>query len=97
MFSVLDNKAARESLDHFTAVLETIASSEYDYARFIRHVSLNRANMTDASHGELRGASSNSDHTTGKLLNTLMLIVLKRALGLESFKYAPVVSSTTFY
>lgn len=82
----------RLSLDWFTAKLQTLAASEYDYASFVRQISLERVNLTDVARGEyrgkVRGENGDNEYASGKYLNALLLIVLKRVTGLESFRYA---------
>ncbi|RJE20801.1 F-box domain protein [Aspergillus sclerotialis] len=69
-------------------MLETLATSDYNYSRFIRQIYLERANNTsDAGRGDIRTSSTDYGYTTGKFLNTLLLIVLKRVKGLESFRW----------
>jgi hypothetical protein len=84
--------ADRLSLDWFTAKLQTLAASEYDYASFVQQISLERVNLTDVTRGEysgeVRGENGDNEYTSGKYLNALLLIVLKRVTGLESFRYA---------
>lgn len=88
--------ADRLSLDWFTAKLQTLAASEYDYASFVRQISLERVNLTDVTHGEYRGEfreeNGDNEYTSGKYFSALLLIVLKRVTDLESFRYAYTVA-----
>lgn len=69
-------------------MLETLATSDYNYSQFIRQIYLERANnIADAGRGDVRTSSTDYGYTAGKFLNTLLLIVLKRVTGLESFRY----------
>lgn len=76
-----------QSLDRFTSILETLATSEYNYAQFVRQVSLDRYNATDTVRGEFRGSGVDYGYACEKLLNSLLLIVLKRVTRLEHFRY----------
>lgn len=78
--------AMKHSLDHFCAILETLASSDHDYAGFVRKISLERASMAEVCRAE-RGAGADHSYTNGKLINTLLNIVLRRTSCLESFRY----------
>lgn len=71
-------------------MLETLATSDYNYAEYIRQISFERAHLPDPGRGEAREFTADNGYTCGKFLNSLLLIVLKRVTGLESFKYVSV-------
>lgn len=78
----------RQSLGQFISMLETLATSEYNYAQFIRQIALERSSANDTLRGEFRGSGVDYGYACERLLNTLLLIVLKKVGGLESFRYA---------
>ncbi|KAL1900477.1 hypothetical protein Sste5346_002197 [Sporothrix stenoceras] len=73
--------------NNLPVVLQTLAASDYDYASHIRHFVIGNVcdNVFSASVG------SNRPHTlddfTCRMLNTLMIMSMRRAQGLESFHW----------
>lgn len=73
------------SIDSLAAGLETFATSNYNYARFLREVSLDT--VTSGSKGERAYRRYTSDESCGKFMNTLMLLAMRQATKLETFQW----------
>jgi hypothetical protein len=61
--------------------LETLATSEYNYASHIKEILFDTANAGDSGERSCREFSY--EHSCGKFLQTLLLAVLKRTQGIE--------------
>ena len=64
---------------------ETLAASSHDYARYIKSIQLGVPGPEDRNW---RSAGDNA--VSGRFLNTLLLLTLKRAKALEAFKYVDI-------
>lgn len=71
------------SKDYLAGFLETLATSDYNYAAHLKDVYVDTGYA--ASKGEQACRQFGYDLTCGKFLNTLLLAALKRTSGLESF------------
>jgi len=84
VFSENDRGSGRPSIDHLAAALETLTSSDYNYARFIKEISID---TTSAVSGADRSRDCKFEYISSKLLNALLLAALKRTVALETFRY----------
>jgi len=71
-------------IDGLAGGLDTFVTSEYDYARLLREVVLET--LSGGTKGERAYRHYTSDLSCGKFMNTLFLLMLRRAKALESFK-----------
>jgi hypothetical protein len=69
--------------DVLAGSLETLATSEYNYASHIKEILFDTANAGDSGERSCREFSY--EHSCGKFLQTLLLAVLKRTQGIERF------------
>lgn len=71
-----------DSRKNLPGLLDTLATSDYDYVRHIRHA------VFDTVCGSLFAESASRSHhydtTTSKMLNTLMILAMRKAVGLET-------------
>jgi hypothetical protein len=70
---------AESAIDVLAAGLETIVTSDYDYAKYLHEIVLEPLAAGD-------NRCSMYEQSGGKFLNTLFLLVLRRARCLETFK-----------
>jgi hypothetical protein len=84
VFSENDRGSGRPSIDHLAAALETLTSSDYNYARFIKEISIDTASAISSTD---RSRDSKFEYISSKLLNALLLAALKRTVALETFRY----------
>ncbi|PGH02837.1 hypothetical protein GX51_04449 [Blastomyces parvus] len=85
VFDDRDLTTRQLALDRLTGVLDTLTISDYNYAAYIKEVSLDtiQNNRIGASVvSEFRSGSS-----AGRFLNTLLLGTIKRIVALESFRW----------
>lgn len=73
------------SIDSLAAGLETFATSDFHYARFLREMSLDT--VTSGSKGERAYRRYTADESCGKFMNTLMLLAIRQASKLETFQW----------
>jgi hypothetical protein len=64
--------------------LETFATSEYDYARYLKEIVLE--SLSGGGKGERAYRQYTNDLSCGKFMNTLFLLTLRKAKALETFK-----------
>ncbi|KAL1953602.1 hypothetical protein VTO42DRAFT_2549 [Malbranchea cinnamomea] len=70
-------------VDRLAAILETLVTSDFDYASFIKEINLEASYSADSDVAdEFSYAKS-----CGKFLNTLILAILKKVKSLESFRW----------
>lgn len=69
--------------DILAGSLETLATSDYNYASHIREIMIDTTNTGESGERSCREFSY--EHSCGKFLQTLLLAVLKRTHGIERF------------
>ncbi|KAL9114183.1 MAG: hypothetical protein Q9227_001955 [Pyrenula ochraceoflavens] len=72
-----------EPVDDLVGLLDTLASSEYNYASHIRQITVDSINIGDAGERTYREYLYTT--SCGKLLNLSLLMVLRRTKALETF------------
>lgn len=80
-----DDPANDYPIDSLASGLDTFATSEYDYARYLRHIVLEA--LSCGIKGELAYRHYQLDASCGKFMNTLLLITLRKAKSLEDFTW----------
>jgi hypothetical protein len=78
-----DPVTSKPSMDYLAGFLETLATSDYNYAVHVKEVFVDTGYA--AGKGEQACRQFGYDLTCGKFLNTLLLAVLKRTNSLEGF------------
>lgn len=78
-----DPVSAKLSIDYLAGFLETLATSDYNYAGHVKEVFVDTGYA--AGKGEQTCRQFGYDLTCGKFLNTLLLATLKRTDSLEGF------------
>ena len=81
---VEDPISSKLGIDYLAGFLETLATSDYNYAAHVKDVYVDTGYA--AAKGEQACRQFGYDLTCGKFLNTLLLAVLKRTSGLEGFQ-----------
>lgn len=84
------DRTDRLKIDRLAAVLETLTTSDYNYARFVREISIDSTSAPVSSGiSALRGDGGNNepDYARGRLFSSLLLAVLKKVAVLETFRY----------
>lgn len=84
MFPDDDDNSYESDLDGLAAGLDTFATSEYDYARYLKEIILET--LSGGAKGERACRQYTNDLSCGKFMNTLFLLTLRRAKALETFK-----------
>lgn len=84
MFPDDDDGSYESDLDGLAAGLDTFATSEYDYARFLKEITLET--LSAGVKGERAYRQYTSDLSCGKFMNTLFLLTLRKAKALETLK-----------
>ncbi len=72
------------SVDYLARGLDTFVTSDYNYAQYLRDVSFDTYYLGDKAEGSYRPYLATL--SCGKFMNTLLLLTLRRARGLEAFK-----------
>lgn len=72
-------------IDGLAAGLDTFVTSDYDYARHLRDLSLDTLIAGDKAEMVYKPYLYNA--SCGKFMNTLLLMTLRKAKSLESFRY----------
>ena len=80
-----DDSSFDGSIDSLAAGLETFATSDYNYARFLKNVSMDT--VTSGAKGERAYRRYTSDESCGKFMNTLMMLTLRQAKKLDTFHW----------
>ncbi|KFY66598.1 hypothetical protein V497_00825 [Pseudogymnoascus sp. VKM F-4516 (FW-969)] len=80
-----DDGTYASDLDGLAAGLETFATSEYDYARYLKEIVLE--SLSGGGKGERAYRQYTNDLSCGKFMNTLFLLTLRKAKALETFKW----------
>jgi hypothetical protein len=78
-----DPVSPKPSIDYLAGCLETLATSDYNYAGHVKEVFVDTGYA--AGKGEQACRQFGYDMTCGKFLNTLLLAALKRTCSLEWF------------
>ncbi|KAL1962550.1 hypothetical protein VTN77DRAFT_9425 [Rasamsonia byssochlamydoides] len=84
VFTDDEKRDGQLSVDYLAGILETLTTADYNYARFIKEISIDTD--TDAS-AEQAIREFKYEYTCGKFLNTLILATLKKITALESFRW----------
>ena len=74
-------------IDSLAGGLDTFVTSDYDYAKYLREIILEP--LSGGDKGERAYRQYLYDVSCGKFMNTLLLLTLRRAKALETFKYVP--------
>ncbi|KAL1998910.1 hypothetical protein VTN02DRAFT_5396 [Thermoascus thermophilus] len=80
-----DSSNGQAAVDRLAGILETLTTSDYDYARYIKEISMDTASGGDG--GERASREFKYQYTCGKLLNTLLLVTLRKVNALETFRW----------
>lgn len=78
-----DHLSSKLGVDYLAGFLETLATSDYNYAGHVRQVYVDT--VYAAVKGEQACRQFGYEYTCGKFLNTLLLAALKRTTCLEGF------------
>ena len=84
-FGPSQSRAQGLQKDVLAGSLETLATSEYNYASHIKEVLFDTTNAGES--GERACREFSYEHSCGKFLQTLLLAVLKRTDGIERFSW----------
>ncbi|KAI6716641.1 hypothetical protein PZA11_001772 [Diplocarpon coronariae] len=80
-----DDPASDSTIDSLAGGLETFATSEYNYAQYLKEFTL------EAQSGGVKGERAYRhylfDVSCGKFMNTLLLLTLRKAVALETFRW----------
>lgn len=79
-----DSSNGQVAVDHLAGILETLTTSDYNYARYIKEISMDTASGGDS--GERASREFKYEYTCGKFLNTLLLVTLRKVNALETFR-----------
>ncbi len=74
-------------IDGLAGGLDTFVTSDYDYAKHLKDISLDTLSAGDKAETAYKPYLFNV--SCGKFMNTLLLLTLRKARALESFKYVP--------
>ncbi|PGH15918.1 hypothetical protein AJ79_02085 [Helicocarpus griseus UAMH5409] len=86
VFAEDDTRTAGQlAVDRLAGILETLTTSDYNYAAFLKEISLDTVHSGDA--GERAASEFKYEYSCGKFLNTLFLATIKRIAALESFRW----------
>ena len=72
-------------VDLLAGTLETLATSDYNYAGYIKKIEMDTAYAADA--GERACREFSYEYSCGKFLNSLLLATIKRVRALDTFMY----------
>lgn len=67
-----------------SGILNTLTTSEYNYAQFLRHFTIDSQYLGEKARPACQPFSYST--SSGRFLNTLLHLTLREAQGLESFK-----------
>ena len=79
-----DNLQFDTTVDYLARGLDTFVTSKHNYAQYLKDVSFDTYYLGDKAEGSYRPYLANL--SCGKFLNTLLLLTLRKARGLEAFK-----------
>lgn len=80
-----DDPAFDSPIDGLAGGLDTFVTSDYDYANHLRDLSLDTLSAGDKAETAYKPYLYNV--SCGKFMNTLLLVTLRKAKSLESFRY----------
>ncbi|KAL5348405.1 tRNA (cytosine-5-)-methyltransferase ncl1 [Pseudogymnoascus australis] len=80
-----DDGSYESDMDGLAAGLDTIVTSEYDYARYLKEIDLE--SLSGGAKGERAYGQYTYDLSCGKFMNTLLLLTLRKAKTLETFRW----------
>jgi hypothetical protein len=80
-----DNPQFDTPVDALAGGFDTFVTSEYDYAQYLRTLCFDTLYLGDKAEVAYRPYLANL--SCGKFMNTLLLLTLRKARALESFKY----------
>jgi hypothetical protein len=75
---------AEPLIDALAGGLDTFVTSEYDYSKYLREIILEPSSGEQLAEHVYRDYLS--DVSCGKFMNTLLLLTLRRAKALETFR-----------
>ena len=82
-FSDFEDRTGHGLTDRLASILETLVTSEANYAQYIKGIYMDTVFVGDA--GERACREYSYEYSCGKYLNTLLLAVLKKIPLLETF------------
>lgn len=85
IFNDDDFRGGATPVDLLAGTLETLATSDYNYARFMKRIEMDTAYAAEA--GERACREYSYEYSCGKFLNSLLLATLKRTQALDEFMY----------
>ena len=80
-----DDPAFDSPIDGLAGGLDTMVTSDHDYAQYLREISLD--SLSGGTRGEKSYKYYSYAESCGKFMNTLLLLTMKRAKALETFQY----------
>lgn len=80
-----DDPSFDSPIDGLAGGLDTFVTSDYDYAKHLRDISL--ASLSAGIKGEAAYKDYLFKNSCGKFMNTLLLLTLRKAYNLETFKW----------
>ncbi|KAL0933219.1 f-box domain-containing protein [Colletotrichum truncatum] len=80
-----DDPSFDSPIDSLAGGLETFVSSDYDYAQHLRDISLDTLSAGDKAEAAYKPYLYSA--SCGKFMNTLLLLTLKNAKSLETFRW----------
>lgn len=84
LFSDEDNPQFESPADALAGRFDTLVTSDYNYAQHLRRICLDTLYMGDKAQVAYRPYLASL--SCGKFMNTLLLLTLRKARALESFK-----------
>lgn len=79
-----DDPSNDSPIDGLAGGLDTFVTSEYDYAKYLREIVLET--LSGGETGERAYRHYLYDVSCGKFMNTLLLLTLRKAKALETFR-----------
>ncbi len=86
MFPDDDNAAFDSPIDSLAGGLDTFVTGDYDYAKHLKDLSLDT--LSTGQKAETAYKPYLFSVSCGKFMNTLLLLTLRKAQTLETFRYA---------
>ncbi|OBT66131.1 hypothetical protein VE03_05149 [Pseudogymnoascus sp. 23342-1-I1] len=80
-----DDGNYESDMDGLAAGLDTIVTSEYDYARYVKLIDIE--SLSGGAKGERAYRHYTNDLSCGKFMNTLFLLTLRKAKKLVTFRW----------
>ncbi|KAK2780033.1 hypothetical protein FQN52_002258 [Onygenales sp. PD_12] len=85
VFTEDDTRTGHLAVDRLAGILDTLTTSDYNYATYIKEISLDTLHGGDA--GERAAQEFKYEYSCGKFLNTLFLATIKKISALETFRW----------